>query len=121
MTSLINGIFFVFKLLAHILNFEVKDEDSTLVSCFLKCLNALFCIFQCFLRFLSDGTYVQIAISARGYCYSTFRAFDLIADNVIKVSITDGLSIFFTIFGILGVTASVAVAAYFSVLRVPFY
>lgn len=89
--------------------------------CFVLYLPVVIVRLFSFLRFLSDGTYVQIAISARGYCYSTFRAFDLIADNVIKVSITDGLSVFFTIFGILGVTASVAVAAYFSVLRVPFY
>ena len=73
------------------------------------------------LRFLSDGTYVQIAISGRGYCHSTLKAFDLIAENLIKVSITDGMSIFFTIFGILGVTAAVSVAAYFSVLEITYY
>ena len=67
------------------------------------------------LRFLSDGTYVQIAITAKGYCSSTLRAFDLLADNIVKVGITDGLSIFFTLFGILGVTAGVAVGAYFAV------
>ncbi len=70
---------------------------------------------------MSDGTYVQIAITGKGYCHSTFRAFNLLADNVIKVSITDGLSIFFTIFGILAVTASVAVAAYFAVLKMTYY
>lgn len=46
LTSLVNGIFFIFKILAHILSFDVKDDDSMLVACFLKCLNAIFCIFQ---------------------------------------------------------------------------
>lgn len=73
------------------------------------------------MRFLSEGTYVQIAISAQGYCTSTFKAFDIIANNAIKVSLTDGLSIFFTVLGVLGITVGVAVGAYFSILYIPFY
>jgi hypothetical protein len=42
-------------------------------------------------------------------------------DNAIRVGITDGLSILFTIIGILGVSAGVAAGAYFAVLKVPYY
>ena len=73
------------------------------------------------MMFLSQGTYVQIAIAGKGYCTSTFKAFDIIANNAIKVSLTDGLSIFFTILGVLGITLGIAVAAYFAILYIPFY
>lgn len=74
-----------------------------------------------FLRFLNDGTYVQIAISAQNYCSSTLRAFDLLADNVLKVGVTDSISVFFTFLGVLGISVGVAAGAYFSVLYIPFY
>jgi|JI6StandDraft_1071083.scaffolds.fasta_scaffold598395_2 hypothetical protein len=74
-----------------------------------------------FLRFLNEGTYVQIAITAQGYCSSTMRAYDLLADNILKIGITDGISIFFTFLGVLGISVGVAVAAYFSVLYIPYY
>lgn len=74
-----------------------------------------------FLRFLSDGTYAQIAISGKGYCTSTMRAFNIISDNITKISITDGISIFFTVLGILGITLGISVAAYFSILYIPYY
>lgn len=73
------------------------------------------------LRFLSDGTYVQIAINGKSYCPSTLRAFDLISDNLVKVAITDGISIFFTILGVLGISAGVGASAYFAVLYTPYY
>ena len=62
-----------------------------------------------------------MAITGQGYCASTARAFELIMSNAIRVGITDGISIFFTIVGILAVTASVAVGAYFSVTYIPYY
>ncbi len=46
LTSLVNGLFFVVKILAHIFSFDTKEEDHFLVSCCLKCLNCLFCIFR---------------------------------------------------------------------------
>ena len=70
---------------------------------------------------MSDGAYVQMAITGQSYCPSTMKAFDLIMDNAIRVGITDGISIFFTIIGILAVTASISVAAYFSVLKIEYY
>lgn len=120
-TSLINGVFFLIKIITNIFSFDVKDDDGALISCCLKCLNALFCIFRIFLRFLSDGTYVQIAITGKGYCTSTLRAFDILADNISKVCITDGISIFFTVLGILGITLGVSVSAYFATVYIPYY
>lgn len=66
-----------------------------------------------FLRLLNDGTYVQIAVTGKGYCRSTFRAFSVIADNITKISITDGISMFFTMLGVLGIGIGITVAAYF--------
>lgn len=74
-----------------------------------------------FLRFLNDGTYVQIAVTAQGYCSSTLRAFDLLSDNILKVGITDGISIFFTFLGVLGISVGIAAGAYFSILYIPYY
>lgn len=45
-TSLANGFFFLFKLLAHIFSFSAKDEDNKCTAYCLKCLNCLFCIFR---------------------------------------------------------------------------
>jgi len=45
-TSLINGVFFIIKIIANILSFDNTDNDNGLVECCLKCLNALFCIFK---------------------------------------------------------------------------
>lgn len=73
------------------------------------------------MRFLNDGAYVQMAITGQGYCASVSRAFELIMNNAIRVGITDGISIFFTIIGILAVTASVAVGSYFAVTYIPYY
>lgn len=67
-----------------------------------------------FLRLLNDGTYVQIAVTGKGYCRSTFKAFSLVSDNITKISITDGISMFFTMLGVLGIGVGVTVAAYFA-------
>lgn len=45
-TALLNGLLFVFKILAAIFSFDARDDDSALVSCCLKCLNFLFCLFR---------------------------------------------------------------------------
>lgn len=45
-TSLVNGLFFIIRIIASVFSFDAKDDDSALVSCCLKCLNALFCIFR---------------------------------------------------------------------------
>jgi solute carrier family 44 protein 1 (choline transporter-like protein) len=45
-TSLINGLFFVVKLICQIFSFEVKDEDNRCTAYFLRCLNCFFCIFR---------------------------------------------------------------------------
>ena len=46
LTSLINALFFIIKMLANVFSFDVKDDDSRLVSCCLKFLNAIFCVFK---------------------------------------------------------------------------
>ena len=71
-----------------------------------------------FLRFLNDGTYVQIAVNAQGYCSSTYKAFNLIADNITKFSITDGISIFFKVLGMLGISVGIAISAYFCLIKI---
>lgn len=57
-----------------------------------------------------------MAVFGKGYCRSTLAAFSIIADNAGKISITDGISIFFTIIGILGISVGVSVAAYFTIV-----
>lgn len=66
-----------------------------------------------FLRLLNDGTYVQIAVTGKGYCRSALRSFSIISDNLEKISITDGISMFFTMLGVMGIGIGVTVAAYF--------
>jgi solute carrier family 44 (choline transporter-like protein), member 2/4/5 len=66
-----------------------------------------------FLRLLNDGTYVQIAVTGKGYCRSTLRAYSIVADNIAKISITDGISMFFTTLGVLGIGVGVTIAAFF--------
>ena len=83
-----------------------------------KC--TLYFIFRC-LRFLTDGAYVQMAITGAGYCESTGKAFELIMNNAIRIGITDGISVFFTVVGILGVTATIGVLSYFAVVYIPYY
>lgn len=73
-----------------------------------------------FLRFLNDGTYVQIAVTGKGYCHSAFKAFGIISDNITKISLTDGISMFFTVLGVLGIGIGVTVAAYFSCIEVEY-
>jgi hypothetical protein len=74
-----------------------------------------------FLRYLNDGTYVQIAINGQGYCTSAYKAFDIVADNALKVTITAGISIFFTIMGIIAITAAIAIGSYFAVLKLNYF
>lgn len=57
-----------------------------------------------------------MSVNGSGYCSSAFKAFDIIADNALKISITDGISIFFTILGVIGITIGVAIGSYFAVL-----
>lgn len=73
----------------------------------------ILCLFS-FLRFLNDGTYVQIAVKGTNYCSSASRAYNILADNVVKLSITDGISLFFKTLGILGIGVGITVAAYFA-------
>lgn len=73
-----------------------------------------------FLRFLNDGTYVQIAVTGRSYCPSAFKAFGIISDNITKISLTDGISMFFTVLGVLGIGIGVTVAAYFSCIEIQY-
>lgn len=67
-----------------------------------------------FLRFLNDGTYVQIAVTGKGYCRSAIKSFGLVSDNIVKIGITDSVSMFFTTLGVLGIGIGVTVAAYFA-------
>ena len=73
------------------------------------------------LRYLNDGTYVQMAIHAEGYCASAARAYNIHADNALKLSITSGISLIFTILGVAGITLLVATCAYFGTLYLPYY
>lgn len=70
------------------------------------------------LRFLNDAVYVQIAVFGTNYCSSCMTAFNLVADNAVKVAITNGISIFFTILGILGITLGITVGAYFACIDI---
>jgi len=70
---------------------------------------------------LADGVYVQIAVFGQGYCSSTMNAFNLISENTVKLAITDGISFFFTILGILGISVGVSVAAYFCCLEIDYF
>lgn len=67
-----------------------------------------------FLRFLNDGTYVQIGVTGKGYCRSALKSFSLVTDNIVKIGITDSVSMFFTTLGVLGIGVGVTVAAYFA-------
>ena len=67
---------------------------------------------------MNDGTYVQIAVNSHGYCSSAYKAFNVIADNITKFSITDGISIFFKVLGMLGISVGVAVSAYFCLIKI---
>lgn len=55
LTSLINGLFFVIKLIAQIFSFEVKEEDNRCTALCLKCLNVVFCVFRMYLYFYADS------------------------------------------------------------------
>jgi choline transporter-like protein 2/4/5 len=63
---------------------------------------------------LNDGTYVQTAVTGKGYCRSTLKAYSIVADNLAKMSITDGISMFFTLLGVMGIGIGVTVGAYFA-------
>jgi hypothetical protein len=67
-----------------------------------------------FLRLLCDGTYVQIAVFGKGYFRSSYHAFSLLADNAVRLSLTEGISLFFTVLGVLGISIGISTAAYFS-------
>ena len=62
-----------------------------------------------------------MSINGTGYCSSTYRAFELVADNALKVTITGGISIFFTIMGIIAITVAIAISAYFTVLKLSYF
>jgi hypothetical protein len=40
------------------------------------------------------------------------------AENSLKIGITDGISIFFTVLGIFGISIGVAVSAYFACIEI---
>lgn len=62
-----------------------------------------------------------MAINGQGYCSSAFKAFEIIADNALKISVTDGISIFFTIMGVIAISVGVAISAYFAVLKLTYF
>lgn len=64
--------------------------------------------------------YVHIALFGTNYCSSAFKAFNLVTDNIVKVAITDGISIFFTVLGVIGITAAISVGAYFACIRIQY-
>jgi hypothetical protein len=49
------------------------------------------------------------------------KAFNLISENTVKLAITDGISFFFTILGILGISVGVTVAAYFCCIEISYF
>lgn len=69
---------------------------------------------------MNDGTYVQIAVNGSGYCSSTSKAYDILDENATKIAITDGISIFFKLLGILGIGVGITVAAYFVCQKVEY-
>lgn len=120
-SSFFNGLLFIVKLLANLFSFSTNEDDSCLVATCLKCLSCIFIVFRLFLRYLNDGIYVQMAIRGEGYCSSAYKAYDIISENALKVTITAGISIFFTIMGILAITAAIAISAYFVVLKLTYF
>jgi choline transporter-like protein 2/4/5 len=64
---------------------------------------------------------VLIAITGKGYCRSTYKAFNAIADNPLKFAITDGISVFFTTLGILGISIGVAIGVYIVCIKVQYF
>ena len=46
LSSMLNSSLFVLKVLANILSFDVDEDDSSMVSCCLSCLNYFFCLFR---------------------------------------------------------------------------
>ena len=80
----------------------------------------IFMIFR-FLRYLNDGTYVQIAIRGDGYCTSASRAYHLFIDNATKLSITEVISFLFALLGVLGISSLTVMCAYFATLYLPYY
>ena len=61
---------------------------------------------------------MHTAVFGTNYCSSAYKAFNLVTDNIVKVAITDGVSIFFTVLGVIGITAAVTVGAYFACIRI---
>ena len=84
-------------------------------------LQLVFIHLSSFLRFLNNGTYVQIAVNAQGYCSSALKAYEIIGEHALKVAVADNISIFFTFLGVIGVTSLVAVSVYFTVQYLPYY
>ena len=88
---------------------------------YLHCFHSVNISLFSFLRYLNDGIYVQMAIKGNGYCSSAYDAYDIISNNAIKVTLTAGISIFFTIMGIIAITAAIAISAYFVVLKLTYF
>lgn len=63
----------------------------------------------------------MIAITGKGYCRSTCKAFGLISDNLVKFSITDGISIFFTTLGVIGISIGISIAVYLCCIEIQYF
>lgn len=59
-------------------------------------------------------------MAATNYCASASRAYDILADNVTKISITSGISLFYKVLGILGIGVGVTVGAYFACQQIKY-
>ena len=46
LASILNGLLFIVKIIANVLSFDSHEDDSSVVTCFLKCLNCIFCAFR---------------------------------------------------------------------------
>lgn len=60
-------------------------------------------------------------MTGKSYCPSAFKAFNITADNITKISISDGISMFFTILGVLGIGVGVSIAAYFVCVEIQYF
>ena len=87
---------------------------------FLRVQNVKMMVFS-LLRYLNDGTFVQIAISGDTYCSSAYKAFDYIVQHASKVNITSGIGYIFTLLGVAAISILIGMCAYFTTLYLPYY
>jgi len=99
---------------------KAKGGNPVLACCLVCCKCCIDCFTRC-LEYINQNAYIDIAINSNDFCTGARRSFSFILSSGAEIVLLSGATIVFSAIGVLFVTMSCGLLAYWMVTTVPDY